>query len=139
MPSPVYRRRLRTEPRSSRTGEQRILLAEPRAVLPDGDPGEVLVVGEDGQATFQPIPTEYTLYGYDAGAGVTAIELGMDGGLLIAGEPGVPVNNAMTANTVAASWVSDTVPAGSWTLTLQRRAAGDTAFSDIATATINTS
>lgn len=73
--------------------------------------------------------TDYVLVGSDAGSGVTSLAL----------TPiSIPVPKTMTAIRVAASWLSDTIPAGDWTATLERRPAGGT-WTPVATFTVRTS
>lgn len=67
--------------------------------------------------------SDYTMYGEDSGSGVTELSMQMDAGTLGISQ-GVPVPSTMTATIVAASWLSDNVPAGNWTATLWRRPHG---------------
>lgn len=81
----------------------------------------------------------YAIAGSASGAGQTSIQLTMDGIAMVPGEPGVPVARAMVAAEVAASWQSDTPPAGPWTAKLWRRRAGDASFNLESTFPIQTS
>jgi hypothetical protein len=61
------------------------------------------------------------LYGANPGIGQTSVNMLSDGGLLIAGQPGVPVALRMTAVDVTVTFMADNVPAGPGIATLWRR------------------
>ena len=84
------------------------------------------------------------LEGASAAAAQTALPLALGGGAALqVGEPGIPVMLSLFAfglrPSVAVSWLSDSVPSGSWTATLWRRPAGGASFSAVATLEVLTS
>lgn len=130
------------------TGDVYLVAGTLRAI--EGSTDLLLVMGSDGEVAIRCKPTDvclvdaargdelFTCYGGSAAAGVTELVLTMDGGELVDGEPAVPVATAMTSDKVAVSWLSDSTPAGAWTLTLYRRPVGGT-FSSVATFSVTTS
>ncbi len=68
------------------------------------------------------IAAVFALEGRSAAAGVTDVPLAFGGGEPLAFDDiGVPVSSQMDLDTVSVSWLSDTAPAGDWTLTFYRR------------------
>ena len=84
-------------------------------------------------------PVEFVLAGESATAAQTSLNLSIGGMAMTGASMGVPVPVRVTAMRIAAAWVSGSVPAGAWTATLQRRAPGESGFTNVATAAIETS
>lgn len=111
----------------------------------------IVVAGENGEHAVRVKSTDvvkvddaaggggsvYVVEGSTVGTSQTSLPL--SGGVMPLSDLGIPVPHAMTADTVAVSWLSDNVPAGDWTLTLERRSAGDTSFLPVATFAVGTS
>lgn len=105
----------------------------PGLVPGGGTTGEYL----DGDGTWKSNTFSHGLAGTGTGS-VTSVVLEYAGFQLLEDLPGVPVASPMHTATVAVSWLSDDVPAGPWTLTLQKRPSGG-GFSDVATFSVSTS
>ncbi len=81
-----------------------------------------------------------TLEGSSASAGQTSLGLSVGGGTVMAatGTPGIPVDRDCEIISVGVSWMSASVPSGSWTLTLYSRYEG-ASYASIATFSVETS
>lgn len=116
-------------------------------VLASGEPGLETDTGfikvGDGESAWNDLGylphydhVVYTMAGSGAGLGVTEVELSMDG--LALKDIGVLVASDMECVEVTASWKSDNIPAGDWTLQLLRRPSGLDTIVPEATFTIST-
>lgn len=68
---------------------------------------------------------------------VTSVSLQQGGQALGENEVGVPVDRACTSNNAVVTWRAGTAPAGTWTLTLKKKAAGSRSYTTAATMTVN--
>lgn len=106
-------------------------------ILAEGEPGfesdTGLVKIGDGNTAWNDLGylccndrVVYSMAGVNSGSGLTSVELEMDG--LSIEDVGVAVPFDMETDTITVSWKSDNVPAGDWTLQLERRAAGTSSW-----------
>lgn len=58
---------------------------------------------------------------------------------LVQGEPGIVITTECEVVAVGVSWLSDNVPSGDWTLCIERRGFGESAFSTVLTFPVSTS
>ena len=70
---------------------------------------------------------------------VTAVALRHGGQTLSTTEPGVPIDRSCTSNSAVVTWRADTAPAGTWTLTLKKKASGSRNYTTAATMSVTVS